>query len=99
MTTQSIKNKIIPVLKKQNVIRAAIFGSTVRGENTRNSDLDILVELKKEDTLLDFVGLKLELEEKLNKKVDLLSYNGINPLLKDNILKEQQIIYEKSKRS
>ena len=99
MTTESIKQKILPILKRQDVVRAAIFGSAARGEMKEGSDIDILVKLSKNKSLLDFIGLKLELEEKLNKKVDLVSYNGIHPWLKDNILDGQKIIYEKNKRS
>ena len=99
MTTQTIKKKILPILKRQGVIRAAVFGSFARGEMTKNSDIDILVKLAKNKSLLDLVGLKLELEDKLGRDVDVISYGGIHPLLKSIILKEQQIIYESKKRS
>jgi len=94
MTISTIKQKIIPILKAQNVKKAAIFGSFASGRAKKNSDLDIIVNLARNKTLLDLVGLKLELEEKLNKKVDLITYNSLNPHLKDIILKEQKIIYE-----
>ena len=55
----------------------------------KSSDIDILVDIKKNISLLDFVGIKLELEEKLERKVDLVEYNTIKPLLRDRILKEQ----------
>ena len=74
MTTKSIKKQIMPILKRQGVIKAALFGSIARGEMKKNSDIDILVKLKKGKSLFDFVGLKLELEEKLGKKVDLVTY-------------------------
>lgn len=99
MTTQAIKRKIVPILKRQGVTKAALFGSVVRGEARKRSDIDILVNLKKDKTLLDLVGLKLELEERLGRKVDVLTYNGIHPLLKDIILNEQKIIYESKKGS
>lgn len=99
MTAKTIKNKIIPILKRQGVTKAALFGSVVRGEAKKRSDIDILVNLRKDKTLLDLVGLKLELEEKLGRKVDVLTYGGIHPLLKDRILSEQKIIYERRKRS
>ena len=89
MTTQSIKNKILPVLKRYGVIRAAIFGSFVRRETKKRSDIDILVEFKNGTTLLDLVGLKLDLEEILKRKVDIVEYSTIHPLIKDRILKEQ----------
>lgn len=99
MTYQNIKKKIIPILKRQKVIKAAVFGSFAKGEANRNSDVDLLVKLGKNKSLLDLVGLQLELENKLGRKVDVLSYNGIHPLLKDIILNEQKVIYEKNKRS
>jgi predicted nucleotidyltransferase len=47
------------------------------------------VEIDKDISLLDFVGIKLEIEEKLGRKVDLVEYSTIKPLLKENILKEE----------
>ena len=95
MTIQNIKRKIIPILKRQGVTKAALFGSIVRGEARKKSDIDILIEFEGRKSLLDLVRLQFILEEKLGKKVDLLTYSGIHPLLKDIILKEQKIIYEK----
>ena len=53
----------------------------------KNSDIDMLVEFN--GSLLTLVGIEMELKEKLRKKVDLLTYNGINHLLKERILKEE----------
>ena len=92
---QNIRAKIIPTLKNQGVLKAALFGSVVRGEAKKSSDIDLLVELDDSKTLLDLVGLKLELENTLKRKVDVLTYDAIHPLLKKIILNEQQIIYEK----
>ncbi|HMR17844.1 MAG TPA: DUF86 domain-containing protein [Sphingobacterium sp.] len=72
-TVYDIKNAILPILKKYNITRAGIFGSYVRNENREDSDVDILVELE-EISLLKFVRIKLDLEEVLNKKVDLVEY-------------------------
>ena len=95
MTIKSIKKQIVPILKRQEVIRAALFGSASRGEMKKRSDIDILVKLKMGKSLFDFVRLKIELEEKLGKKVDLVSYGAIKPRLKDIILKDEKVIYEK----
>lgn len=59
---------------------------------TPDSDIDILVEIDSDISLLDFVGIKLELEEALNRKVDLGEYNTIKPFLRERIMKEQEII-------
>jgi len=89
MKIGKIKEKILPVLKKYNVKRAGIFGSVVRGETTKDSDVDILVELPAGASLFDLVGLKIELEERLQRKVDVLTYKSIYHLLKKRILSEE----------
>ena len=92
MELEGLKNKIIPVLERYEVKRAAVFGSFVRGEQRKKSDIDILVEFKGSKSLLDLAGLKIELEEALKRKVDVLTYNSLHPLLKDRILREQKVI-------
>jgi uncharacterized protein len=95
MSIQQIKKKITPILKRHDVKKAAIFGSYARGEEKKKSDVDILIEYKNDDkSLLDFIGLKLDLEKVLNKKVDLGEYCAIRPRIKEKILKEQVFIYE-----
>ena len=84
---RKIKAKIVPLLKKNKVKRAGIFGSFVRGKQKKNSDIDILVKFN--GSLLDLVGLEMELEKKLQRKVDLLTYGGIHHLLKKRILNEE----------
>lgn len=89
MSKQEIAKKIIPILKKQGVQKAALFGSQARGEATKKSDVDLLVKLPKRFGLFEMGGLKMDLEEALNKKVDLVEYSTIHPLLKKQILKEK----------
>lgn len=95
MTVEAIKKQIVPILKSQGVTKAALFGSVVRGKAKKNSDIDILIKYKGQKSLLDLVQLQFKLEKKLGKKVDLLTYGCIHPLLKNIILNEQKIIYEK----
>jgi len=92
MELEGLKNKIIPILERYEVKKAAVFGSFVRGEQKEDSDIDILVEFKGKKSLLDLAGLKIELEDALQRKVDVLTYNSLHPLLKDRILKEQKVI-------
>ncbi len=86
---EKIKTKILPILKQAGVKRSSLFGSYVRGEETKDSDIDILVELPKGKSLFDFVDLQLKLEEMLNRKVDLVEYSTIKPRLKPYILDNQ----------
>ena len=87
-----IKKKILPILKRYNVKRAGIFGSAVRDEETEESDIDVLVEIESRMSLLDFAGLKLELEEILGKRVDLGEYSTIKPIIIEQILSEEVAI-------
>jgi len=61
---ENIKKRIIPILKKYNVKKAGIFGSYVRGEQKKNSDVDLLVEVDKKVSLIGFIRLKNILGEK-----------------------------------
>jgi len=83
------KDLIIEILKKHDVKRASLFGSIVQGEMTSKSDIDLLVEFLGNKSLLDLARLQIDLEEKLKLKFDVLTYNSIHPLLKDQILAEQ----------
>lgn len=65
-----------------------IFGSYARGEQKRESDVDIIVRFKEGATLLDLVGLADFIEEKLGIKADIVSERAIRPELKERILKE-----------
>jgi len=83
------KDLVLNILKKYEVKRASLFGSIVRGEMTSESDIDLLVEFRGNKSLLDLAGLKIELEERLKCKVDVLTYDSLHPLLKKQILTEQ----------
>jgi uncharacterized protein with HEPN domain/predicted nucleotidyltransferase len=91
MTSQiaDIKTIIIPLIKQHQAIRAGLFGSLVRGEMKPESDIDILVELPAHKSLLEIVGLKLDLEQALGKSVDLVEYSTIPDNLMEQILAEE----------
>ena len=86
---RAAREKALEILQKNGIKRAAFFGSIVRGEMTDESDIDILVEFEGRKSLLDLAGLKLDLEDALERRVDLLTYRSLHPLLKDRILAEQ----------
>ena len=86
----TLKKKIIFILKKNNVTKAGIFGSYARGEQKKNSDLDIVVNIEdKNMSLLGFIALNRLLEESLRKKVDLVEYQAIRSRIKENLLKDE----------
>ena len=65
---------------------------TGAGEKGFCSGLDILVEFEEEKSLLDIVGLRLEPEELPGREVDVLTYDSLNPLMRDRILAEQETV-------
>jgi len=87
-----IKQSALPVLRRYNVTKAALFGSAVRNQMKPDSDIDILVQIDSDIGLLEFVELKLELQQALKRDVDVVEYDTIKPLLRDRILAEQQVI-------
>jgi hypothetical protein len=89
MTIQEISAKTIPILKSYGISRAGLFGSAARNDMRADSDIDILVDINANIGLLEFIGIKQELEQQLGRKVDLIEYQTIKPLLKDKILQNQ----------
>ena len=87
---EKIKSKITKVLKKNKVTKAGIFGSYSRGEQNKNSDIDIVVEINDNNmSLLGFIRLSRLLKGLLKIKVDLVEYSAIKPRIKERILKEE----------
>ncbi len=91
-TVQSVKKKALPVLRAAGVGRAALFGSTVRGQWHRGSDVDFLIEFTGRKSLLDLIALEQRLEKVLGTRVDVVTYRSLHPLVRDRILQEQQPI-------
>lgn len=93
MEVKELKKKIMPVLKKNNVKKLSVFGSVARGEEKRGSDIDLLVKFKGQKGLTDLVGLKIELENKLNRKVDINTYSAVSFSLKEKIKNDEIVVY------
>ena len=93
MITEAQKNIIIGTIMPFQPVKIGIFGSMARSENTANSDIDILYQLKNAVGLFNLVRIKNDLEEKLNAKVDLVSEKYIHPKLKPYIMNDLIVIY------
>jgi predicted nucleotidyltransferase len=89
LSVEELKPKLIPILKRHQVSKASIFGSIAEGTAKKTSDLDILVEFSGEKSLLDLVALKLDLEAEVDRKVDVLTYRSLHPLIRDRVLKQE----------
>lgn len=86
-----LKNLNDEVHKKFKAELKGIFGSHARDEAKQNSDIDVLVEFSTGATLFDLAGLGSFLEEKLGRKVDLVSQRAIRKEIKPSI--EKDMIY------
>lgn len=83
-----MRKTILRIAASHGATNIRVFGSFVRGEQRKKSDLDLLVDLPADKSLLDIIALKLELEYALQRKVDVLTEEGISPYLRDKILGE-----------
>jgi len=83
------------------VKRAALFGSAARGDMTEKSDIDMLVEFLpgRGGVNLEFFGLQGDLEDKFNCHVDLITYHALyneaKPKFRENVLRDERVIYER----
>lgn len=84
-------------LARTPITRAWVFGSFARGEETPESDLDLLVDYDKEAhvSLLDLVRYKLDLEESINREVDLFPNGSLKPFAVESANKDKYLIYER----
>lgn len=85
---EQLKQVIAPILTHYGVRRCSVFGSVARGESNEQSDIDFLVELPPQSTLLDLVGLELDLKETLKRDVDIVTFRSLHPLLKSIVERE-----------
>lgn len=87
---------IAEYFRNKPVLRAFLFGSFSRGDAEENSDVDILVELDYSKHVgLGFVGMKIDLENRLHKKIDLVSSEAISKYISPFIENDKKLIYEK----
>ena len=94
MTFSEITQKVTPILERYGAQYAGVFGSVARGEDTPESDIDVLVDLKQPVSLLKFFALNDELEAALGRKVDLVTKGSLNTHVMPFALKELHTVYE-----
>ncbi len=85
---ETIKQHKRELEEKYRVKQIGVFGSHVRGEEKKRSDIDILVEFKEPVGLFEFIDLEEYLEKLLGAKVDLVSKKALKPRIGQYILKE-----------
>ena len=94
MDAEMIKT-IQDYFKTQPVLKAWLFGSYARGEETPDSDVDILVDLDYSKPVgLEFVQMQLDLQSLLQKSIDLVSSRGLSKYIKPFIDTDKKLLYE-----
>lgn len=90
------RSRIDELCRKHQVRELSLFGSRARGDNNAHSDFDFMVDFLPESGigLIEFSGMQIELEELMKNRVDLVTKDGLKPLIREKILSEAQIIYE-----
>jgi len=94
---RGLKEKIVEICKRNDIVFMAIFGSTVRGEQKKTSDIDMAIEFdkNKQKSLFDLVHVENELTRVFKRKVDIGIYSSLSPYVVEDVRKEMCVIYEK----
>lgn len=97
-STSNYIHKIVAYLKGQPIIRAWLFGSYSRGEETPDSDIDILVDYDKSQpiSLLKICSIIIDLEDILGKKVDLVENGSLKDFAVASVNNDKILIYERA---
>lgn len=99
MSTQMINKTIADYFKTQPVLKAWIFGSFARGEETPLSDIDILVQFDENArvSLLKHAGMICDLEKILDRPVDIVPEKALRPRVRESINQDRKLIYERNR--
>lgn len=87
-----IQREVIAVLQRRGVAHAGVFGSFARGEQRPDSDLDLLVEFEGWSSLIDMAGLRLDLQDLLGRRVDVVTPDGLSPSIRDHVMRDLVVI-------
>lgn len=97
MSTQAMQQTIAEYFKTQPVLKAWLFGSYARGEETPLSDVDLLVVLDPTQSVgLKFFGMWNDLEQILDRSVDLVTDGSLADFARESVERDKILIYERA---
>ena len=97
MSTRTMTKTIAEYFKTQPVVKAWLFGSYARGEQTPDSDVDILVALDYSQPVgLRFFGMYEDLKDLLGREVDLVSEHGLASFARASVDNDKILVYERA---
>lgn len=85
---KTYREEILTLAQRHHAPNIRVFGSVARGEATKNSDIDFLVDVAPEQSIFDLIGLIQSLSDLLECKVDVAQTTVLNPLMRDEVLKD-----------
>jgi len=94
---KGLGEKLVKICEKNDIVFMAIFGSFVRGEQRKRSDIDILIKFKENSgkTLFDLVAIEYKLRNVFKRKIDLVEIDGLrNKYIRQEVLNSMKVIYE-----
>ncbi len=95
MDLKQVKSRLSILCRENNIAMLGVFGSVARGEDGPTSDIDLLVRLAKPVGFVEFIGLEDKFREILGRDVDLATEASLHPLIRQRVLADLQVIYEK----
>lgn len=97
MNKDTIIKLIADYFKTQPVLKAYLFGSFSRGEETESSDIDILIVLDESQHIgLKFFGMYEDLKDLLGREVDLVTERSLAPFARESVNRDKILIYERA---
>ncbi len=84
----SYRDEIIRVIARHGGTNVHVFGSVARGDADSHSDIDLLMEMNENSSLLDYIGCIQDLESLLGCRVDLAEPKSLHPAIRDQVLQE-----------
>ena len=85
---RSKREEILTLVAKHGVMNVRVFGSVARGEERPDSDVDLLVDIEPDRSLLDLVGAYQDLAERLHYHVDMVTERGLKARIRERVLRE-----------
>ena len=83
-----LRTEVLAIASQHGARNVRVFGSVARGDSGADSDIDLLVDVESDRTLLDVIGLEQDLEQLLGAHVEVLTERGLSPYLQQQILSE-----------
>ncbi|MEK7137855.1 MAG: nucleotidyltransferase family protein [Patescibacteria group bacterium] len=98
MSKDELRRRLQEAISKSpsrgKIRRVALFGSQVRGEAKKNSDIDLLIEVDRPMGALEFVSIELFLSKELGTRVDLVEPDALSRYFRDDVLQEAEVLYK-----